>query len=802
MGLKTWLLALLTTAAAASQAGPDGYPRPMLFRENFPKLLSHYDHIQLMVSDLHVDKRKFSSVRFKREHPDAVVLVQINNEPTGIWGTWEMLPRQRIEDYGWLDPEVRDTSPLMEIFEYDIHPLMDFPGHWVYETGAETRDSIPADAETITVGVGDMTPFLPLTHRLSKKVAKAHPEITNALLKDVVIYTRGTDEKPDWLNADMGSLVAIDPAARTVTIRRWDARENRHAFDAGAVVAPGAVPVIVENAGVVRSFPPHLRESMKQAVVVKPFMPNLTPFCPVDPRTGLNAAETMARHYAAMRRRHYPNIDGYVFDVSCGTHTPSHRVSNRVDCDNDGEIDNFQFDGVLAWPVGISEFATLLRKGKPGHFKGLGRDFRMVSDSNFNEDQRLFEVLNGGEYEHSFTLFFPPYEYMYSSNLDRWLLWEDRGRDPNLSFVHNKYADEVHHGGEAADLERPATLAHFRLDMATACMGSGYVGKMVLRPAHGGNTEEVKYPGLEEERARYGGMLPKIYDEYHAGRGEFGWLGLPEGDPVRVTTHLSKPVYAFTRQSPMPAVRMERPPWRLSEPERTRTGDGFSFRVRERGLWRQLKDSFRATVALPLPGVELERNREYTLSFKLRGSPVYDRFGRAHRNIPKNMRLRFITDRDGGKQSDRAAEELNTNVGQLLGGGQSGGGYMQEVLVFPRERKVVLTLIAGGSGPAQIEFGVTEEPGNYEISDLRLREGCADVLVREFEHGLVLLNGSVFSEAVVDLRKLFPDAAFRRIRGTQDPVHNSGKPARVVTISASDGLFLEREDRAVSVRKK
>jgi hypothetical protein len=787
---KTYILTALLTITCFSSHGADpaGYPRVMTFRENFPTLLPKYDHLQMLISDLHVDKRKFSDVEFKKQHPDALMLIQFNNEPVGIWGTWEMPPKQRLEDAGWLEPKNYKSNPLLGIFKHDIYPLIDFPGHWVYEAGADTRSAIPAGEQTVTVKVSNMTPFLPVKHRLSLNVAKQIPDVTNALLKDVVIYARNANGTPDWLNADLGSLVQINEKEKTITIRRWKNAKAWSAFPDGAYIAPSAVPVTYENANVVRAFPAALQEQMKEMKVMKPFMPNLTKKCPVDPRTGLTAVETMAKKYTEMKPKVYPNADGFVFDVSCGTFWPSHRISDRVDCDNDGKIDNFQFDGVLIWPLGIFDFCSLLRDGKPGVFDGLGKDFLLISDSNFNEDQRFFDVMNGGEYEHSFTLFFPPYNFMYSSNLDRFLLWNRIGRKPDITYIHNKYADETKHGGDVKDLKRPATLAHYRLDMATACMGSGYVGKMVLRAE--GNPESVKYPGLAEEVKQYGGMLPTFYDEYDLGRGAFGWLGQPKGPAMRLKDRWSEPVYTFAADSKLPKILKIQKPWEISNP--VRTGDGFAFEVKEVGLWRELKDSFKATVALPLPGVQFEKDGEYVVTFRLKGSSVYNAYGPQYRNIPKNLRLRLAMDDKTESPKTQSVENLNVNVAQLLGGGESGGGYMQEVLVFQDERDVTITLIAAASGSGALEFDVTDEKGTYEISALQIRKGCADVLAREFDNGLVLLNGSAFSDAVIDLPALFPDAQFKRINGTQDPIHNNGEAAGPITLNPGDGIFLER----------
>ena len=48
-------------------------------------------------------------------------------------------------------------------------------------------------------------------------------------------------------------------------------------------------------------------------------------------------------------------------------------------------------------------------------------------------------------------------------------------------------------------------------------------------------------------------------------------------------------------------------------------------------------------------------------------------------------------------------------------------------------------------------------------------------MARCFENGVVLLNGSSVSPYAFDLAKLFPGEALCRLRGRQDPNHNSGE---------------------------
>jgi len=67
------------------------------------------------------------------------------------------------------------------------------------------------------------------------------------------------------------------------------------------------------------------------------------------------------------------------------------------------------------------------------------------------------------------------------------------------------------------------------------------------------------------------------------------------------------------------------------------------------------------------------------------------------------------------------------------------------------------------------------------------------VMVRSFENGVVLLNGSSVTPYGFDLAKLFPREAYRRIRGRQDADHNSGELVDTpLTLGPRDGIMLLR----------
>ena len=775
--IVTFLFPLLTGIVHADPLD-SGYPKPISFRKITPELVSEYAGIQMVVSDMHVHTRANATALFKARYPGRPVLIQINCEGLGLWGSWESVPRQRFEDLGLLDPSLVEQAPALEILSAGIYPLPDFLGYWTYDAGARTLAAIPAGQETVTLRVNDATAFLPNDAPVTVRELRARVG-QDSYMKDVVICPLKEDGQRDWLNAELASTTAVDLENGTITVRRWHTGKAWQGHPAGTYVA--AHSVLTYPYTFLHTL--DLTPASKDTKFLQPFLPNLTRYCPRDPRTGLNAAEWLARHYAKVKRESYPEADGFVFDVSVGTYYPSGRVSKRVDCNNDGEVDNFLFDGVNHWPLGIFDCFRLLREGKESVFEGLGDEVILASDSNSNEDQRFFSLLNGGEYEHSMLIHGPFSRFMYSSRIDRLLLWDERGCKPDVTFIDNKYPDQAHHGGDPAELTGPMTLSAYRLDMASACMGSGYVGKGLGRVTGNADPRLADYPGQKAQRRQYGGPLPLDYDEYHRGTDNVrGWLGRPDSEPVRLTSHLGPALYRFGSDASLPAVRSQSEPWRAAPAERLPDGSGFRLTVEDVGLWHSHRDSFKLRADLRLPSVRFKKHGEYALKFRICHTSPFKHLDPAYASIPRNITLRLVVDGTVGERNE------------VLG-----FGYMQEVLVFEDEREVVLTMIAPADGEGILQMGLAENRGEIQIHDLEVRAGSADVLARRFENGLVILNGSTFSQAAVRICDIDPTGNYRRIQGTQDPLHNNGEVVgQKVEISPQDAVFLVKEQEQPS----
>jgi hypothetical protein len=286
------------------------------------------------------------------------------------------------------------------------------------------------------------------------------------------------------------------------------------------------------------------------------------------------------------------------------------------------------------------------------------------------------------------------------------------------------------------------------------------------------------YPGRREEEKKYGTPLLQDYDEFLRGRdGVRHWLGQPLGSAKRYQKHLGSLAYAFTESTDLPGIKRTDSQWEAGPPERVKP-DGFRIETRRIGPYISGDQAFTLTVQIPLSGMQFEENSEYAVSFTLCGTSPYADVTPRYRPIPRNINMRFRVD------DKICPEDARTSL--------KAKGLYQEVLAFEDGRRVDLTLQAPASGEGVLEICISEAPGTVEISNLEIRRGCADILYREFEHGVVLVNGSSVSPVDIDMQALFPKARFSRLSGTQDPTHNNGEPAIRVVLEARDGIFLQR----------
>ena len=688
----------------------DGYPRAMDFRHLGPENLGIHAQQSLLLVDLIGDKIEAARA-FKKRYPETCVLMQINDEPNGLWGTWFTVPREyAIKEGTRCDPVV--------------FPMPSFKGYWLLRPGAFLAADFPAAQETMALTVPDPARFLHA--RFGGKGASPH---------DALVYRTGPNG-PDWEHAEYVTVSAVDLAAKRIVVERWPKASvgTWHDFVAGqAVIAPSAGDIYRHRT----------------------WVPNLTRFCPRDPANGLDACEWWARHFANLWHqriaRDAPHPDGMQFDWA-----PFRAHKADADCDLDGEPDGGDFQGISHWGLGMHRFFSLLRSGGTG-WAGVGEETLLVADASNVAGQRSFSLLNGAENE-EFCGFGHP--HAFSAQFELYRLWCRESRTPRVSYLQSRFPCEIHFDGDfdgASRRDNFAGAARIRLALAAACMELG------IHTYRTGGRQDIQ----DIERS-----VTRRYDvdEYMAGReGRFNWLGKPLDEARRMPEAISAASIldrefavgdgGWSVGRPSPSVEIE--------PLRPETVAGERvLRFGVAAIHERRPPARAAVLRSPWSAVAVGKGNDVVLTARVWADPQFDdREGPLYAGIPRE--LAFVLETEDGMRTEAAG-----------------------VLVGETARELRLTFVVPGNGRlrAACEFGA--DLGPVRLAGFSLRPGCAEVMYRRFEHGLVLMNGSltapfVFATDRVDGRPL------RELDGLHSPLHNRGRPvAGECVVPPQDALFL------------
>lgn len=360
----------------------------------------------------------------------------------------------------------------------------------------------------------------------------------------------------------------------------------------------------------------------------------------------------------------------------------------------------------------------------------LGPSKLILADGGLSHAQREVSLLNGMEAEGFSTPNNDPYLKDWSSNINRFLYWK-QAREQLFEFNYVVHKD--------TSLPEPYPMNLTRLVLsATQALGLGVTS--TLRP--------VSEPGERDG----------VWDELKRGTDNVNyWLGRPRGAMQRL---------AFESPDLLNGKGLEM------------TADFLNAWISENGVVNYDNGNMRIDsssseessiqIRLPLDALNpslVVPDGDLFVKFKTRAEPL--------EGWPVHM-PRAIEVRVRGRQiNDETADRLY---------GYTGVASDVESAFYYRN--------AGSS--AEIEIDLTfEGTGSVWISDFSLHS-YPDVLVREFENGIVLANPSL-TDYTFDLASLFPERSFRRLTGSvrQDPITNSGLPVgATVTVGPRDGLFL------------
>lgn len=696
-----------------------GYPRAMDFRHLWPQSVRFLEHNTALLVDM-IGNKISAAIDYKRRYPDTLVLMQVNDEPNGIWGSWHCVPREFAVKQGL------KLDPL-------IFPMPEFRGYWLLGPGAALDRDLPADQETFEIAVPDTKRFIQWRYGRRQ-------------FPDVLVYRR-VDGRADWLHSEYASVVQVSDEEKSITIQRWPrtVMGQWRPFRAGqAYIAP--------SVGSIYKLGP-------KGKLIKTWVPNLTKFCPRDPRNGVDACTWWARHFARLWHERIaaeePHPDGLQFD---GLN------EGRIgDCDNDGVVDGCDFGGISYWTLGLYDFFRKLRSGGDG-WQGIG-DGLILTDASNAWGPRDPSVLNGSENE-EFPSFAGP--QLLPEGVDLYRVWCARSRKPSGCYVQGRFACDTYleqdwTGEKSRGKFSPDGLVRFSI--AAACMGNG------IYTYRAGSKRDVF--GILEFKE----ILEYPWDEYHAGReGRFNWLGAPTSEPMRIAGHLGSDV--LPQDAPLAAWRLAVGSERVkaagprsvsAEGQQWIEAEVVSIDTTGQPRAHQHEAGRRAAMSSPETSQALDVDQEYCVELWLRTDPQQDeREGKRFENVMRPVGIQL-------QCGDRA-------------------GTMQWVLAGNNPREVALTLRAPVAGRCRVVFLIGCEPGPVSVAGLRLRSGCAEVLARRFEHGLALANGSALSAHTFDIETLGGGRRHRRFHGAQAPDINNGQPVgESVTIPAQDGLLLLAE---------
>lgn len=439
-------------------------------------------------------------------------------------------------------------------------------------------------------------------------------------------------------------------------------------------------------------------------------------------------------------------LDGYQFDVAAFSTNGQNQGRRRLDCDNDGAPDSGYVRGVSSYGLGVVEFQSVLR--------GLvGDRVLLISEATGWWSARDVAFANGMENES-----FPDLHHweQFSSAYQRYQFWRESARAPRLSYLQLKETTEAF---TRCPNEDRGTNWKYRLSLGAALLGDGYFAYM--------STNEFDHPECNYiDRAR--NVPVAEIEEFYAGSDRrYHYLGAPRGDAQRLDLLGDSPNLltngGFERDTAGATLVLERGATATLARDTSNAGEGAaSLRVDVPAVTADPQDTH---VQLRLGPFRVEKGREYTLRFRVRADAGYGAISPLFAEAPVRVAV------------------------NLTAGGQAPAE--QDVMASEAWREYSLSFVAAADD-AQADLFVLlgKEAGSVWLDSLRLQPGPGDAYARRFEHGAVLVNGSA-GPATFDLGALFPGAAFRRLRGTQDATFNNGAPVfGRVTLAGRDALIL------------
>ncbi len=695
-----------------------------------------------------------------------------------------------------------------------------FAGHWLYFNGCGLRRDAKADSSVLHV----TDPAL-----FSTRVGRLQGNRTD----DIGICRLDADGRPDWSVAEQVSLLSVDKAAGTITVRRGMLGTKPRQWPAGQTYVAA-----------------HVMEGPWGAKSNMLWSYNYATASPKDGE-GKQCADRLADDFARWFGEGGPlaAFDGVEFDVLSRRPHGGNRFRG-IDTDADGRRDEGVVNGRHTYEAGVLRFLALLRAR-------LGEDRLILADGHGELNQRAVPYLNGIESE-GWPSLHDEVIGDWSGGLNRHDFWRANARKPAFSYINHKFL----RGGSMVEVPLNIT----RLVMAGALMTDSAF-TFALWPENNARVWDELVMG-EEQRPRWLGKplgapraLALETPDLWGGRNlpaewvtdaktghvslklprvepgtrdltvccTFRGAPLPEfGSGVPRLAHLramlsgqlivpALPAFAtalrggeeqapvdpdsLVRYWPSQDLGGERHEAYFTHPPYGPRGTGYLVWERTVEVPSEKPALFFYTGLRKAPNpsdgvvfrIEVRSGEETTEVFNTHHT---DFAWKAHEVAltpwaGQEVTLRFITDcgpadNPGSDHAFWGDIFLATDGRRPQRPGETPGTLMTWVNDRPFTSRFYFRDI--GPGPVDLLLEV-EGDGPVHLDALSAH-AATDAMVREFEHGVVLANPAR-QPYTFALESLFPGVPFRRLRGAQDRVVNNGaRVGTTVTLPPRDALFL------------
>jgi hypothetical protein len=393
------------------------------------------------------DQAKEYFVRFKKRHPEQLVLLHYNGDD-------------------------RDTKDNIEKFS---------AGHWLYYIGCRITEDVPIEEDETEIHIEDPTLFHINTG--SGPYNGGGEEGGKRLRKeDIGLCMIDGEGKPDWNMSEQVKLIAVDLDRKVIKVKRG---------------CYGTKPL---------AFPTN--RSYAAAHCYADWYPspnilwryNYSTLCPNDSK-GRTAADILLNELVSRFSSggDLEVFDGLEFDVLFGIADVfvKYAKNRGIDTNGDGNVDNGWINGVNYFQIGVYDFLKRLRRR-------LGEERIIQADVGVHM-QRAFGILNGVESEG-----WPNQRSLkidtWSNGVNDHFFWSQNARKPSFSYIaHKLWASRK--GGTTWPLA-PFHLSRL-IFAAVQCFGSGICYYAAPDPEPGeafGIWDELK-KGIEHEKGWLGQPL-------------------------------------------------------------------------------------------------------------------------------------------------------------------------------------------------------------------------------------------------------------------------------------------------------